>query len=109
MGQVNFEDVFNSLKQGVTGLAQTTVTGYVAQAETDGQGLLDQMKANLQTWTTQLLNHEITQAEFSENLEDQKAVLQMAALTQAGIAEATLDNFKSGIISLVETTVFGLL
>ena len=109
MAQINFEDVFNTLKQGVTGLAQTTVTGYVAQAESDGQGLLDQMKADLQTWTTQLLNNEITQAEFSENLEDQKAVLQMAALTQVGIGEAAIDNFKSGIISLVENTVFGLL
>jgi len=109
MGQINFEDIFNSLKQGVTGLVQTTVTGYATQAEADGQGLLSQMKANLQTWTTQLLNNEITQAEFTENLDDEKAVCQMAALTQLGIAEATLDNFKSGIFSLIENTVFGLL
>jgi len=108
MAQINFDEVFNTLKQGVTSLAQTTIKGYVSEAESDGQDMLNQMKANLQTWTTQFTNNQISQAELTDLIGDQRDDLQMAALTQIGIAEADLDNFKSGIISLIENTIFGL-
>ena len=109
MGKIIFEEVFETLKHGVTSLAQVTIKDYVSEAESAGHELLQQMKANLEKWTVEFTEAKITQLELTDFIEGQKEVLEMAALTQMGIAEADLDNFKSGIFSLVENTILGLI
>jgi hypothetical protein len=108
MASINFETVFETLKQGVANLAQTTQANYVSQAESDGQNILNQLRADLQTWTTQFLNNEITADDLRYLIESQKDLLELTALTQAGIADVILDNFKDNVLNLITNAILDL-
>jgi hypothetical protein len=109
MAAIDFDEVFNALVQGVTGIAQTAIQGHKDEAESDGQSMLNQMRANLQTWTQQFTTNQISQSELGDLIDGQKDVLEMAALTKAGVKEADLDSFKSAVISLIKNTFFALI
>jgi hypothetical protein len=109
MADINFETVFNTLKAGVVSLAQTTIKDYVNEAKADGLALLDQLKGDLATWTQLLASGQLSQADFTDLVEGEANLLEMNALEQAGIAEIDLDNFKTSLLSLIETTILSLL
>jgi hypothetical protein len=100
--------VFDTLKNGVISLAQATFKNYVNEAQSDGQAMLDQMKTDIEDWTNQYTTGAISQDELSFIIQGRKEDLEVAALTQAGIAQAQLDGFKTGVINLVEKTIFSL-
>jgi hypothetical protein len=109
MADTNFQNVFDTLKQGVVELAKTTGTQYVTQAEADGQSFLDSSKADLQNWMTELANGSLSKDDFTDLLLGQKDLFELTALKQAGMAAIALDTFKNGVFDLIEKTVFALL
>lgn len=104
---INFQDIFNSLKQGVSNLAETSLKNFIGQAKSDGQNILDSMKDNLQNWTTQLANGEISPADFKFLVLGQKDLLEMVALKQAGLLLVQIDEFRNGVLNLIVNTVTG--
>jgi hypothetical protein len=109
MPTIDFNSAFNTLKTGVINLAETELKNYVAQASKDGQALLDSMKNDLQTWTQQLANGQITKDDFTFNVLSEKDSLEMAALEQAGLAEIQVDQFKADVMTLITTTITALI
>ncbi|HEY4206492.1 MAG TPA: hypothetical protein VGM31_06765 [Puia sp.] len=105
MPPINFQDIFNSLKQGIADLATTTVSNFAAQAKSDGLDFLNSSKDDLQKWSNQLAQGQMNKDEFIDLLEGQKDLLKLIALKQAGLAEIALDNFKSGVFSLIQKTI----
>ena len=100
MAQIDFNSVFETLKGKVSTLAQDTVKDYASQATLDGHNILNEMKTDLQTWLTQLASGDITADDLQWLVGSDKVLLEMVALKQAGIAQAELDNFKSGIVNI---------
>lgn len=106
---VDFGKVLDTLKTGVITLAENDLKNYVTQATADGKAIIDGLKADLQTWTTQLEKGEITKGDFEYNVLSQKDSLKMAALEQAGLAEIQFDQFKTDVFNLITNTIIGLI
>ena len=109
MGQIDISSIWPQLETGITNLAKQTVHGFVKEAQSDGQAFLEATKAKLEQWAGQLAAGKITKDEFSDLLEGQKDLLQLKALTQAGLARIALDKFKQGVLDLVEKVIFALI
>jgi hypothetical protein len=106
---VDITNVINTLKIGVTNIAETDLKDYLSQATRDGQSIIDSLNSDLQTWTLQLENGEITKSDFAFNVKGKKDSLEMAALEQAGLAEIQVDQFKADVCNLIITTISALI
>ena len=104
--EINFDDLFQQLKDGITGLAKSTVKKYVNEAKDDGKSLLESMKDKLQRWTKLLINGDLTTSDFEWLVNSQKDLVQMTALKQAGLAAIRIDQFKNSVLNLVVDTIF---
>lgn len=102
----NFQDYLDALKTGLQGLVDSTVSSYGQQATADGQAFLDSQKAELETWTQQVASGDLSRADFLDLLQGRVDLAEMLALKQAGLAEARLDQFRSGLVNLVIDTAF---
>ena len=67
------------------------------------------MKTDIENWTNQFTTGAISQDELSFTIQGRKEDLEVAALTEAGMAQAQLDEFKTGVINLIEKTIFSLI
>ena len=106
---VNLTKVFNNLKTGIADLAEKDVKDYIAEATTDGQALLNELKADLANWTQELLNKQLSEDDFKDLVLGQKDEIEMVALKEAGIAEIKADQFKIDVINLIITTITALI
>jgi hypothetical protein len=105
----NFDTVFNTLKSGITTLAETDLKNYVSSAEQDGQAILDQLKTDLETWAEQAAGGTLSGADFQDLLLGQKDELEMVALKDAGLADIAVDQFKADVLNIILTTINALI
>jgi len=105
----NFDTVFTSLKSGVITLAETDLKNYISAAEQDGQAVLDDLKADLETWAQQVAAGTLSGADFQDFLLGQKDEIEMVALKEAGLAEIATDQFRDDVINLILTTINALI
>ena len=97
--------IIQTIETGIEGLAKTSLQNYLAQAKTDGQTMLSAVQGNLQGWANQLASNALSLDDFTFLVRGQQEVVEMAALTQAGVAAIQIDQFKQGVINLIVTTV----
>jgi hypothetical protein len=71
--------------------------------------MLDSLKSDLQAWTTDLANGEITQRNLEYLINTKKDLIAMDALRQAGIAAIRIDEFKASAAKLITSTIIGLI
>lgn len=102
---INFDTIFSTLKDGVFDLAKNSLNDFVSQAQADGTSVLNSMKRNLQKWTTQLANKEMSVDDFSDLVLGQKDLLELVALKQAGLALIRIDQFRTDLLNLVVSTI----
>jgi hypothetical protein len=106
---IDFANVLNTLKNGVINLAETDVKDFVAQATQDGQAILATLNADLQTWTQQVANGQLSASDLADLVLGQKDEIEMVALKQAGLAEIEVDQFKADVFNLITTTLTALI
>jgi len=94
-----------TLKSGVINLAETDVKDYVAEATQDGQGILIDLKTDLEGWADQVASGALSPSDFQDLLMGQKDELEMVALKDVGLAEIAVDQFKADIFNLINTTI----
>lgn len=109
MPQIDFSAVLKQLESGLTQLAQKTLSDYLTAAETDGKQILTSLNADIQNWTTELSNGDITANNLVYLVNAKKDLITMDALKQAGLAEIRLDEFKNSAIQLIVTTITDVL
>jgi hypothetical protein len=102
---INFDTIFNSLKEGVSNLANTTLKEYVTQATADGNTILNNVKNDFPTWASELSSGALHSDDLTFLILERGDALKMAALTQAGILEVEADQFKNGVVNLIVTTL----
>jgi hypothetical protein len=105
---VDFNTIFEQLKNGVIALAKSTLSNYVNDAKTDAQNMLTAMKEKLQRWTTLLIEKKLTTEDFEWLVNSQKDLIEMAALKEAGLAAIRIDQFKASLMNLVVDTIFSM-
>jgi len=102
----SYQDFLNALKPALQDLAKKTLGAYSKQATADGQAFLDAQKANLDRWTKELADQELSKADFEDLVKGVQDLAELVALKQAGLAAARLDAFRSDLVNLVIDTAF---
>lgn len=102
----DFNELFEQLKKGVIGLAESTLKNYVGKAQADGRQMLEDMKEKLKRWTELLIERKLTSEDFEWLVNSQKDLIQMEALKMAGLAAIRIDQFKASLLNMVVDTVF---
>ena len=102
---IDFKNILSQLKKGITNLAESSLKEYVAAATTDGQAILAELKDDLETWTKQLAEGDISKADFADLVLGQADELKLVALKQAGLTEVRANQFKSDVVNIIATTV----
>ena len=63
---IDYKELFDNLKKEIADLAKKTFADNVKEAKKDGQKILDVLKTQLQRYTNQLANEELTNKEFKD-------------------------------------------
>jgi hypothetical protein len=108
MDAINFDQLFNDLKEGVVSIAENTLHEYENEAKADGQKLVEELKENLQQWTKEVEAGSLSWDDLRYLLQEEKDLSEMVALKQAGLAEVRIDEFRNNIINMIVSTVTGL-
>ena len=101
-----FGDFESSVISGVKDLAETTLKGFITQAQTDAEDFLRQTQEKLKRWTGMLDRGDLTKVEFTALVDSQKGLATLNGLTHLGITAATLQRFRDGLIDLVINSAF---
>ena len=104
-----FSDFTKAVESGAKTLARSTLKEFLTQAQSDVNDFLANERANLQKWTKQLANGELTRTEFKSLVRGERDLAQLLALTNAGVATAKLQRFRDGLIDLVISSAFKIL
>ena len=102
----SYQDFLDAFKPALQDLAQKTLDSYTKQATTDGQAFLDAQKANLDKWTKELVDAELSKDDFADLVKGIQDLAELVALKQAGLAAARLDGFRTSLMNLVIDTAF---
>lgn len=102
---IDFSSIWQTLKQGIAGMAERDLKEYAAAATSDGYKMVNEMQADLQGWITELAAGSISKSDFADLVAGQKDELKMETLKQAGLTEILVDQFKQDICNLVTNTV----
>jgi hypothetical protein len=108
MGNIDFQVVLATLKEGVTSLATTTVQNYVNEAKADGLKLVESLKTYIQTWGQELTAGKLSAADVEFLVMAKKDVIEMNALKQAGLGLIKVDEFKNSLLQLIVKTLVSL-
>jgi hypothetical protein len=109
MANIDFQKLFETLKNEVSALAISTFKKYEKEAEADSLKLLDKLKSNLKTWTQQLSDGKLSIKDFEFLILGQKELIEMIALKQAGLAAIQIDELKGNLLNLIFKTTSALL
>lgn len=101
-----FDDFVEAVLGGAKDLAKEVFDGLEDNAKADAKAFLDKAESDLKRWTKLLAVKEITERDFADLVQAKKALAEIHALTQAGVALARLERFRSGLIDLVIDTAF---
>jgi len=103
------DDFIDAVLTGAKDLAKNTVEGFEDQAGADAKAFLDKMKDDLQKWAKLRAEKKITDQDFTDFVMGKKALAEIHALTQAGIAAVKLERFRTGLIKLVVDKALAIL
>jgi len=106
MAAINFQDLFNGLKDDAITLARASFKTFTKEAEEDAQNLLESMKDNLSRWTALLAEGSLSTDDFQLLINAQKDLVQMKILQRTGLAIIRIEQFRDSIIHLITDTIF---
>lgn len=106
--QVDFDKIFNDLKEGITTLAKTTVKNYAKEAVADAKQFVLESEEKLKRWTLLLADKQLTSEDFEWLVMSQKDLAKMEALKQSGLALVRIDAFRVSLLNLIIDTVFNI-
>lgn len=98
-----------TVKEGVGELARNTVGDFIPQAQADATAFLNASGEKLRKWGDLLANGQISADEFEFLLGSQRDLAKMHALTALGLTATRLERFRTGLISLIVKSAFGVI
>jgi hypothetical protein len=102
---MNFDAILQSIEGQTKALAQKLLKGYTDQALSDVKGFAQDSKANLERWTQEVLQKQMTADDYESLVKGELDVAEMRALKQAGLAQVQIDTFTSGFLEILTSAV----
>ena len=102
----SFDDFIEAVKSGAKDLAKDIFDGFEDQAKEDTEAFLEKSKADIKRWTKLLADGDLTEQDFSDLIQAKKALAEIHALRQKGVALTKIERFRSGLINLVIDKAF---
>ena len=90
-------------------LAATLFKNYVGQAEADARAFLQASKDSIVRAASLYRQGQIDKDELEDLIHDQKALAEMHALKNTGLASAAIDTFANGVIQIMINAAFAAL
>lgn len=97
----SFNDFLNALKDGLKQLVAQSLADYKDAAVQDGEAFLTKTRADLERWTGELAQGQVSKDDFEWLVRGKKDLGEMEALKQAGLTLVRLDQFRTSLINLV--------
>ena len=97
----SFDDFLNALKDGLTQLVAQSLADYKNAAVRDGEAFLMKTRADLERWTGELAQGQLSKEDFAWLVKGKKDLGEMEALKQAGLTLVRLDQFRTSLVNLV--------
>lgn len=101
-----FDDFVKKILEGAKELAKEVFDGFEDQAKEDAKAFVKKVEIDLRRWTKLLADKKITEQDFGDLVQAKKALAEIHALTQVGIALTKLERFRSGLINLAIDKAF---
>jgi hypothetical protein len=102
---IDFNSLFAQLKTEIINLAKENFHDLIGEAASDGTTLLHTIDDDLRKYTQELKDGDIDEDGFKLLLLGDKDLVEMSALTQAGLAQAKADAFKTELFNAITNTV----
>ena len=106
---IDFKNLFSQLRTAIIDLAKENFTELVAEAASDGTSLLHTLQDDIKKYSQELADGEITSAQLKLLLLGDEDLVKMSALTEAGLAEAKADAFRTEVFNTIANTVTSLI
>lgn len=101
-----FDDLIKAVLECVKELAKEIFNGYEEEANKDTTAFIKKTEADLKRWIKLLVDRKLTKQDFNDLVLAKKALAEIHALTQAGIALTKLERFRTSLINLVIDKTF---
>jgi hypothetical protein len=105
---ININQLCQTIETNIETLAKSTLKDYLTAAKADGNTIVNDLKEHLQEWATEAEEGFLNRDDVQFLIAEQGALTEMAALKEAGLAAARVDEFKDGIVSIVTGAVTGM-
>jgi hypothetical protein len=106
---INIDELCREIESGIESLAKSTLQDYLAAAKTDGQTIVNSLKADLQQWAAEVEEGYLTLLDLDFLVKAEEALVEMTALKQAGLAAVRIDQFKTGIVNIITGSIAGMI
>ena len=102
---MNFQEIFDTIKDDTVKLVELTLSGFKKQAIQEAHDFLDSTKDKLARWTQLLVEGSLTPDEFTFLLRGQEGLAKMQVLLQVGLTKIQADQFIGSLLNLVVKVV----
>lgn len=96
-----FDSFLKEVKAGVIAIARGEAKEFAKQAGADSKKFVDAIRADLEKWTRQLAAGELSKGDFDFLVRGKKDLVEMNALTQAGLAAVRIERIRTASIDLI--------
>lgn len=103
---MDFDDVFDQIKDGVVTLAKTAIKSFAEDAKADMEAFLEESKEDLRRYTRMLAAGDIKKIEYEFLVGAKVTNGKLLALSSKGIAKARLSHLRDSLKDLILKTVF---
>jgi hypothetical protein len=107
MATIDFNEVFQDLKNAVESFAKQKVSDYWKETVGDADQFFARIKDQLERWTTRLAKGELTPDDFEWLVKGKKDLAEMKLLKQAGVTLIRVDEIKAGLLDVIVKTIVG--
>ena len=101
----DFEQAFGELKDGLKSLVLQTVKKRGKQAVEDSKAYADSLREDLEKWTRQVADGELSAEDLQWLVDAKKDLAEMILMKQKGLSLVAIDNFKEQATKLLISTV----
>lgn len=102
----DFDDFRAAVADGARELGRDVLEGLGDEARADAEAFLARTESDLRRWTKLLAAGELTEEDFADLVAAKKALAEIHALRQAGLARARLERFRARLVNLVIDAAF---
>jgi len=102
----NFDEFLAAVEDGTKEIARELLVDNREKIVEGSKAFLEESRADLEKWTKQLAQGELSANDFEFLVKGKKDLLEVHVQSQVGLAKITLDKFRVRVIDLLINTAF---